>query len=132
MSGVEQNKPTGLTRTQRIKYPTDLPQNSYTKMLSGKKKQKASATKQTRSRATRNQKRNTKCMPSETKASDKEEDHHRNKRCRLTSFGSDIEEVELIGGESKENEGDMENVGSEAGVSVIYFAAKENMADEIN
>ena len=71
-------------------------------------------------------------MPSETKASDKEEDHHRNKRCRLTSFGSDIEEVELIGGESEENEGDMENVGSEAGVSVIYFTAKENMADEIN
>ena len=25
-----------------------------------------------------------------------------------------------------------ENVGSEAGVRVIYFAAKENMADEIN
>ena len=47
-------------------------------------------------------------------------------------FESDIEEVELIGGESKENEGDTENVGSEAGVSVIYFAAKENMADEIN
>ena len=96
------------------------------------KKTKASATKQTRSRATCNQKRSTKCTPSETKASDKEEDHHRNKHCRLTSFGSDIEEVELIGGESKENEGDMENVGSEAGVSVIYFAAKENMADEIN
>ena len=58
--------------------------------------------------------------------------HNNNKRCRLTLFESDIEEVELIGGESKENEGDTENVGSEAGVSVIYFAAKENMADEIN
>ena len=71
-------------------------------------------------------------MPSETEASDKEEDHRCNKRCRLSSFGSDIEEVELIGGESEENAGDSENVGSEAGVRVIYFAAKENMADEIN